>query len=191
MDNPLSGNSDVANPTTTPDIATSIRRSTATGITPKTIGVKKDIAYVNRLAVRIIVKNERDEIIIIFAEKGNYYKLPGGGIKADEDHRFAGEREAMEETGCKVAIDGDCMAMTEEWRNDLHQISYCYRAHLVEDTGIPELTEDEVVDGLKHEWTSVEAAIEKMKGCQPTSELGEYIKERDLYFVKTCSEERY
>jgi 8-oxo-dGTP diphosphatase len=74
-----------------------------------------------------------------------------------------------------------------QWRsgeNDLHQISYCYRASLIDDTGMPQLTNDEVLDGLKHEWASVEGAIEKM-GCQPTSELGRYIKERDLNVVQT------
>jgi hypothetical protein len=49
---------------------------------------------------------------------------------------------------------------------------------------MPQLTNDEVLDGLKHEWASVEGAIEKM-GCQPTSELGRYIKERDLNVVQT------
>lgn len=152
---------------------------------PRTIGIKtKGIQYVDRHAVRIITKNDNDEIVIIHAKKGNYYKLPGGGVEEGEDHRIAAEREAMEETGCKVTLDTDCFAVTEEWRNDLHQISYCYAARLVEDTGAIELTEDELVDGLQHEWVSIPAAIEKMKASQPTSELGRFIRERDLYFVE-------
>ncbi|KAJ9640490.1 hypothetical protein H2201_006469 [Coniosporium apollinis] len=125
----------------------------------KVLGTRKDIAYTERLAVRIIMKNDKDEIVIIFVKNGNYYKLPGGGIEPDEDHRFAGERKAMEETGCKVIMDEGCMATTEEWRNDLHQISYYYRAHLVRDTGVVELTEDEIVDGLQHGWISVKSAM--------------------------------
>lgn len=156
---------------------------------PKTIGVKAEgIQYVERRAVRIINKSDKDEIIIIYAKKGNYYKLPGGGVEKGEDHRLAGEREAMEETGCKVTLDKNCFAVTEEWRNDLHQISYCYAARLVEDTGAIELTEDELVDGLQHEWISIPAAIEKMKASQPTSELGRSIRERDLYFVETYAD---
>ncbi|EON69303.1 hypothetical protein W97_08463 [Coniosporium apollinis CBS 100218] len=158
----------------------------------KVFGTKKDVAYTERLAVRIIMKNDMTEIVIILVKNGNYYKLPGGGIEAGEDHRIAGEREAMEETGCKVMMDEACMATTEEWRNDLHQnsfdnlhqISYCYRAHLVKDTGVTQLTKDEIADGLQHKWISVKSAIEKMKTCEPTTELGGYIKERDLYFVE-------
>ena len=74
--------------------------------------------------------------------------------------------------------------MTEEFRNDLHQTSYCHAAHLVQDTGAIALTDGELVDGLQHEWISVPAAIEKMKASQPTSELGRFIEERDLYFVE-------
>lgn len=48
-----------------------------------------------------------------------------------------------------------------------------------------ELTADEVEDGLEHEWVSVEVAIEKIKACQPKSELGRFIKERNLFFVET------
>lgn len=157
----------------------------ATENADKVIGVKaKDIHYVDRHAVRIIITSDKGEIIIIHVKKGNYYKLPGGGVEKGEDHRIAGEREAKEETGCKVILDGHCFAVTEEWRSDLHQLSYCYAAHLVEDTGAMELTDDELVDGLEHEWISVRAAIEKMKASQPTSELGRFIKERDLYFVE-------
>ncbi|TVY52439.1 hypothetical protein LSUE1_G010363, partial [Lachnellula suecica] len=151
---------------------------------PKLIGTKTDISYTERQAVRLLISNGKNEIIIIHAQRDSYYKLPGGGIEVDENHHLAGEREAMEETGCKVQVHGSCMATTEEWRNDLHQISYCYRARLLEDTGAPELTDDEVADGLRHEWVSVEVARGKMKECRPTSELGAFIKERDLYFVE-------
>ena len=156
---------------------------------PKVIGTKTDIPYKERLAVRLLISNDKNEIIIIHAQRDNYYKLPGGGIEADEDHHLAGKREAMEETGCNVRVDESCLATTEEWRNDLHQISYCYRAHLLEDTGAPELTHDEVADGLRHEWVTVEVALKKMEERKPTSELGAFIKERDLYFVETYAKQ--
>lgn len=130
--------------------------------------------------------------------------MPGGGIEEDEDHRLAAEREALEETGCEVKIEGGCLAtsgmpvlfacvlacypllltdFTEEWRNDLHQISYCYVARMIKDTGTPDLTELEKSEGLFHQWCSVAEAVELMESAKPTSELGKYIKERDLFFV--------
>lgn len=46
-------------------------------------------------------------------KKDKYYKLPGDGIEADEGHSVAAVREAMEETGCIVKVDGEWMATTE------------------------------------------------------------------------------
>ena len=166
-------------------LVTSVLRATPIVNISKVIGAKKNIPYIDRTSVRVVAKNEKDEIAIIFVKNGNYYKLPGGGMEANEDHRATGEREMMEETGCKVTMYGDCMATTEEWRDHLHQISYCYRASLIDDSGMPNLTSEEIEDGFEHEWISVEGAIRKMMECQPTSELGRYIKERDLYLVQT------
>lgn len=158
----------------------------------KTIGARdSNVKYIDRHAVRLVIKNSATQkIVIIFVRKGSYYKFPGGGVEAGEDHRVAAVREAEEETGCKVTIvgNGDCFATTEEWRNDLHQMSYGYAAAMVEDTGIVALTEDEVADGLQHEWLSLSAAIEKVAACQPTSELGQFIKERDLFLMKTFAD---
>jgi 8-oxo-dGTP diphosphatase len=152
----------------------------------KVIGNKQtDVKYNDRKAVRVIVVNPDQEMVILYASKDGYYKLPGGGVEADEDHQVAGEREVMEETGCKAAMDAECIATSEEWRNDLHQISYCYRARLLEETGKTQLMEDELADGLgSHRWMCVETALKKMKAGQPTSEVGRFIKERDLFFVE-------
>lgn len=151
---------------------------------PKVIGLKQDdVNYVDRSAVRIILKNDKDEVMLINISDGNYYKLPGGGIEPGEDHSFTGAREVKEETGCVVAVEDGCIATTEEWRDDLHQISHCYGASLAHDTGKTELTSPEEQEGLKHEWAPVEEAVEKMSQCEPTSKLGRFIRERDLFLL--------
>ncbi|KAK6502689.1 hypothetical protein TWF506_003266 [Arthrobotrys conoides] len=157
------------------------------GIPSKTIGTQSnEINYQDRHAVRVIVQREaNDNIIIIHVKKGNYYKLPGGGVEGDEDYQLAAEREVLEETGCKASIDTKCIGVVEEWRNDLHQTSYCYIGNVTDDSGRPELTEDEVLDGLEHEWAPVQDALQKLKGIKPTSELGIYIQERDTFLLET------
>lgn len=76
---------------------------------------------------------------------------PAVEIEVDEVHCAAIKREVLEETGCKVSVDNTAFfAQSEEWRNDLHQISFCYSARLVEDTGRPELTDVESSEGLSH-----------------------------------------
>jgi ADP-ribose pyrophosphatase YjhB (NUDIX family) len=111
----------------------------------------------------------------------NYYKLPGGGVEGDEDHARAVEREVFEETGAHVAVQGPCFATVEEYRGSLHQLSHCYHAVVLDETGRPELTEDEVADGLCHEWVPMGEALEIMAAVEPTSELGRFIKERDIF----------
>lgn len=93
------------------------------------------------------------------------------------------KREAWEETGCRIKVERGITA-TEEYRNDLHQTSFCYLTRLVEDTGTVHLTEQESNENLQHEWVWIDDAIEKLRGCQPKSELGKFIKEQDLYLVQ-------
>jgi len=153
----------------------------------KTIGVKEDREYTERQSVRTIIMNTSGEIAILYAKKDDYYKLPGGGIEEGENHQAAGTREAMEEIGCRVKMSKRCLAITEEWRLGklhLHQISYCYVAHVLEDTGATALTEEEIEDGLEHRWVHVDEAIKLMKEANPTSAFGLSVKERDLYFVE-------
>ena len=123
--------------------------------------------YVDRSVVRAILHNPlTHQIALIHVAKGNYFKLPGGSVEVDEDHAVAIAREILEETSCKVAIDIDkCFAKSEEWRNDLYQIFFCYVAKLVKDTGNLELTELETSEGLSHRWVSVNGAIEAMESA--------------------------
>ena len=80
----------------------------------RVIGVKDEsITFTERLAVRLILLNDEGKIALIHAKKDDYYKLPGGGIEADEDHLVAAAREAQEETGCIVEVDKACLATTE------------------------------------------------------------------------------
>ncbi|GAM86949.1 hypothetical protein ANO11243_049700 [Dothideomycetidae sp. 11243] len=141
------------------------------------------VQYTERPAVRVVVRDSGNRIVIIKVKKGSYYKLPGGETEADEDHLEVAEREVAEETGCKIRVEGSRIAMTEEYRNDLHQISYCYKATLVEKVGEPVLTEEELEDGLSHVWLPYAAALKVMNDAEPTSELGVFIKERDVFLL--------
>ncbi|CAI6021440.1 unnamed protein product [Clonostachys chloroleuca] len=151
----------------------------------KSIGIKNSkMTYTERQAVRAVNFNALGQIALIHAEKEDYYKLPGGGIEPGEDHIVAVEREMKEETGALIKIRPiGCVATTEEYRGDLHQISYCYCADLVDDSGAPELTELEIEDRLVHRWVSVEEAKKQMEEAQPTSEFGRFIKERDIFLL--------
>lgn len=158
--------------------------------TPKTIGTKEvGVDYSDRRAVRVVAFNAAGHIAIIHAKRDSYYKLPGGGIDPGEDRVTAVQREMLEETGAAIRVreEDGCVATTEEYRGTLHQFSFCYVADLVEGEdgkGGSSLTEDEINDGLEHLWVSVEEAKKLMMEAVPTSDLGRFIKERDLYLLE-------
>jgi 8-oxo-dGTP pyrophosphatase MutT (NUDIX family) len=152
---------------------------------PKVIGTEKaDVSYTDRQAVRVVAFNPDGEVAIIYAKRDNYYKLPGGGIEPDEDHATAAKREFQEETGGAIELrSSNCIATTKEFRFHLRQVSYCYVADLVDDTGEPNLSDEEIEDGLGHLWVSVEEAKRLMAAAVPTSEFGRFVKERDIYLL--------
>lgn len=160
---------------------------------PKVIGTElAGVSYTDRHAVRVVAFNAKGEVAVIHAKRDNYYKLPGGGIDPDEDHETAAKREFAEETGGLIRLRGNkaCVTTTKEFRNDLRQVSYCYCADVVDESGTPSLTEDEVRDGLSHRWMPLEEAKRAMAAAEPTSELGRYIKERDIYLLDEATRER-
>lgn len=61
----------------------------------------------------------QNEFILMYASKEDYFKLPGGGLKHNEDYHAACVRELMEETGCKITLDPELMATAKEWRGGL------------------------------------------------------------------------
>lgn len=91
----------------------------------------------------------------------------------------------MEETGCNIKVVGDFIATAKEYRGDLHRTSDCYCAEFLEDTGVMALTDDEVVHGLEHERLCVERVIDKIEGCEPSTEMGKSIRERDVFLLET------
>jgi len=155
----------------------------------KVIGTENPAtSYTDRHAVRVVTFNANGEVAVIYAKRDHYYKLPGGGIDPDEDHETAVKREFQEETGGLVKLRGNvCVATTKEFRNDLQQVSYCYVADLVDDSGKPALTEDEIGDGLCHSWVPIEEAKRVMAAAEPTSELGRFIRERDIYLLEEAT----
>ncbi|KAM0263405.1 hypothetical protein ACHAQJ_001261 [Trichoderma viride] len=113
----------------------------------KTIGSKQpDTIHTDRHAVRVVALKSSNEFSHQIA------LLPGGDVEIDEDHLITAEREVKEETGAVVAMrNSGCIATTEEYHNDLHQISYCYIADVTNAAGSPSLTEEERVEGLSHQ----------------------------------------
>lgn len=67
----------------------------------------------SRNAVRAVIINEK-KILMVFLEKTQEYKFPGGGVEENETNEEALEREVLEESGCIVSeINGKIGTIVE------------------------------------------------------------------------------
>ncbi len=144
-----------------------------------------------RYASRIIAFDENGLIPLLFVSSKSYNKLPGGGINNKEDRITALRREVSEETGCAIKIQGEIGKIIEyrsainfyrKW--NLKQISYCYWGKIISKKNSPHFTKEEINDGFKLIWASLDEAIKKIEKDKPKDFEGSFIQKRDLIFLK-------
>ena len=69
--------------------------------------LKKGGKVVFRPAVYVLVKNSKNEILMIHNNGSKKWEIPGGGLEIGEDLIECGIREVKEETGYDIKIEGD------------------------------------------------------------------------------------
>ena len=104
-------------------------------------------------------------------------------------HQEAGQREALEETGCRVRIGETLLAVMTERRNEACgkvqvQTNDCSRARVPKDTGRRLVTEEDVGDGLRNEWIPVKEAKTKLRECRLDTEFGRLVKEMESWLLE-------
>ena len=148
-----------------------------------------DCTYRIRKASRAVVMNDRDEIALLFVTKGNYHKLPGGGIKSGETIYDALKREVEEEVGAFLE-DIKELGITVEYRckDNLLQMSYGYIAKATGELKDPMFTDNEINEGFVLRWVPIQIAIEILKQDMPANDTGKFIQQRDLEFLLKATE---
>lgn len=125
-----------------------------------------NLEYRDRYAARAVLKDSLGRVALLFAGTRGYYKLPGGGVEADEDMSLALARELLEEVGAEALVSSE-IGRVEEWRvigaKALHQISDAFAAQVVGEIGNPSFTEKELADGFEVLWAKdIDEAIERV-----------------------------
>ncbi|MDP3986254.1 MAG: NUDIX domain-containing protein [Candidatus Veblenbacteria bacterium] len=154
-------------------------------INPENITEEEVKKFNIRYAARAVVFDAGGNVALLNVQKYRYHKIPGGGIEASEDVPTALQRECMEEIGCKVEI-GSEIGEIVEYRGQfkLKQISYCYRAKVVGGKGVTSFTESEKSNDFKVEWAKLDDAIKTFEVDNPDEYEGNFIRERDLTFLR-------
>ncbi|MDP1709298.1 MAG: NUDIX domain-containing protein [Candidatus Komeilibacteria bacterium] len=141
-----------------------------------------------REASRAVLFGENDLIPLLFVSKYNYHKLPGGGIDEGEGKTQALIREVKEEVGSELKITSE-IGQVIEFRSkfNLKQTSYCYLGKIVS-KGQPDFTEDELKNGFKLVWLTLDEAISQLEKDKPEDYEGPFIQKRDLVFLKKAKQ---
>lgn len=138
-----------------------------------------------REASRAVLFDENGLVPLLFVSKHNYHKLPGGGIDAGEDKMKALIREVKEEVGAEIEVITEVGEIIE-YRSEfnLKQTSYCYIGEITS-KGQPAFTDEELNDGFKIIWLSLNDAIAALEHDEPDDYEGHFIQRRDWVFLKT------
>lgn len=157
------------------------------------LGLSRELKYLSRSKIASCTFRQLWSILlctitavfvtVLTLQLGDYYKLPGCGIEEGESSMKALERELAEEVGVK-GNPKVLLAKVEEFRGDLHQISDCFLVEFIEGIGGTSMTAIEQEEGLSCQWVSLLMARKLMNESKPTTELGRFIKTRDLFFLE-------
>jgi 8-oxo-dGTP diphosphatase len=144
--------------------------------------------YYFREASRAAVFDENNLLGVIYSAEKYYYTLPGGGVEKNEDFETAVKREIKEEIGCNIEVVKKIGFITEyRKKRNLRQVSYCYLAKVIGEKGAPDLTPDEISEGYKTVWLSIEEAIKKISESNAPFYSWQYVKIRDISFLEAVS----
>ncbi|MCA1321162.1 NUDIX domain-containing protein [Bacillus tianshenii] len=117
-----------------------------------------------REAVRAVVL-EDDKILLVGSNLGDF-KLPGGGVEADESHEQALSREVKEETGFPETNVLRKIGVVIERHSDeydpgaiFEMTSHIYLCRIVGKKGNPTLDDYEYEQEYSPEWVNIEKAI--------------------------------
>lgn len=154
----------------------------------------KDMTYELRKAARAVLLNDAKEMALLYVSKGNYHKLPGGGIEEGEDIYSALKREVKEEVGAEIEVL-DEIGLIIEYRDGFGkyptgqiQLSYCFYAKVVGKVGETSFSENELANGFELKWVPFNQGLELLKNDSSEDPLGQFIHKRDLAFIEKAKE---
>ncbi|MBN2300203.1 MAG: NUDIX domain-containing protein [Acholeplasmataceae bacterium] len=121
----------------------------------------------DRFTVRAIIKNQKNELLMVYSNLFDDYTFPGGGINPNESQIDALQRELKEEIGAvSIKIIQPC-GTTKEMRYGVKgsdqvymQTSVYYLCEILE-FGDQELQGRELIHGIEPKWVNLDDAIKK------------------------------
>lgn len=137
-------------------------------------GEKKEVPYVTRIGVYIVIENENEQFVLVQAPNGAYF-LPGGEIEAGETKEEALKRELLEELGYEVK-EAHYLGVADEYfhsrhrQTDYYNPGYFYGTKAFQQVAPP----TENFNGIA--WFSKEDAVKNLKRGSHKWAVEQFIK---------------
>lgn len=142
----------------------------------------------------IIMKNGK--LLMVYSEKSNEYKFPGGGMEKDESRETALKREVHEEVGHIIKSVNEPLGYTDQIFNDqyddltyFYQRSYYYFCEVEDEYVGMKLSESETALKFIPKWVTIEEAIH-VNQVKVDTDNEYHWTERELYILKLLKEMR-
>ncbi len=141
--------------------------------------------YELRKSARVILVNEAGDIALQHLQNYNFYKLPGGGVDADETVVEAAIREVREEVGCGCEIIRP-IGMVIEYREKykLLLINYCFEAKVAGPITTPAFEENEIKAGQANIWVAPDEVLGLVKNGERTTYESHFNIPREVAFLE-------
>ena len=134
-----------------------------------------------RLAVGIVLFDDKNNIALSHIGIWDLHMLPGGGVDEGEDFLTAVKREAWEETGCRCEIIKEIGKTYQNSASDgFVQEKFHYLAKVVGEKGELHLEEYEIASETTVKWYPLEQAIKIISERNAESIDEKFLKCRDL-----------
>lgn len=138
------------------------------------------IVWKDRPTGKVVLLNDKNEVVLVSNKVTNLFLLPGGGIEEGEDIVEGAKRECREETGYEIEIVRE-LGVTEDYRarDARHCISYGFIAKAFSQGPIL-LAESEAGIGFFMQWVPLAEAIKIFSSQE------EKVRRGEVKFYNTC-----
>lgn len=140
---------------------------------------------IHREAVRAVIFKD-SKILMVNSNKGDY-KLPGGGVKKEENYEEALKREVEEETGYRVHQVKDEIGVIVQRNEDKYEkdaifqmTSNYYLCEVSEEKTFQRLDDYEAELEFKPVWINLENAIEQNKRAKEKEDKNDWIYRENI-----------
>jgi len=143
--------------------------------------------YEIRQAMRVVIRNDQNDIALIYVQQGHYYKLPGTLFEDDRIYLDQLKKQLLTQIGTNVQINR-AIGTIKEYRDALEQIqiTYGFEGKLIGEIKSVDSNYSKINPCFELLWVTLEQAIFLIESYTGDKYMGKYVSKRDATFLRSC-----